>query len=152
MMTRAFASRVNADSFVREHRDDEQHHEDDALDLEADLGDPVEQRRCAVAVSTERCPAHHERGGARLGSWKARPPEERVEEVADDDRQDRLAEREPEVDDQRPVYDELDVPDRSGPQPEEAGWLHRPFGVGDQLDSALFELERLVAFRGRCGV
>src|SRR5581483_5672366 len=49
--------------------------------------------------------------------------------------------------DQRAVEEELHVEHGTGPQPEQAGWLHLAFGVGDEVDTTLLDLERGVLLR-----
>jgi hypothetical protein len=98
-------------------------------------------------VLAERRAADHERGGAGLRALQAREPEQRVEQVADQDRGHRLRHRQAKGHDQRAVEEELHVEHRAGPQPEQSGRGHLPLGVGDQVDPALLDLERGVFLR-----
>ena len=75
----------------------------------------------AVAVMAERRPAHHERGGTRLRALQAGQTEQRVEQVAHDDGEDRLGDRQAEGHDQRAVEQELHMktaPDHSQNNPD----------------------------------
>ncbi len=126
---------------VGEQQDHGGDHEVDALDLEPDLGHPVEERHRAVPVLPERRAADHEGGRAGLRALQAGPSEQRVEEVADADREDRLPHGQAKDHDQSPVKEELHVEHRTGPEPEEARGLHLAFGVRDQVDPALLDLE-----------
>jgi hypothetical protein len=96
----------------------------------------------AVAVMAERRPAHHERGGTRLRALQAGETEQRVEQVAHDDGEDRLGDGQAEGHDQRAVEQVLHVEHRARPQPEQSGWPHLAVRVGNQVDPALFDLER----------
>ena len=136
------------DAGLVEDRVDDEDHQDQAEDLEADLGDPVEDGGEPVAVAPEGGPADHEGGGPGQRARQAGEAEEHVGEVADQDRQDRLREGEPEGADQDAVEEELDVPDGSRPEPEEAHRAHLPVGLRDQVDAALLQLERFVRLRG----
>ena len=73
----------------QDRREDDQR---DALDLESDLRDPVEEGRQPVAVGPERRPADRERRRAGLRALQAGQAGEQVEEVADQDDHDGLGE------------------------------------------------------------
>jgi hypothetical protein len=49
--------------------------------------------------------------------------------------------------DQRAVEQILHVEHRASPQPEQSGWPHLALGVGNQVNPALFDLERGVLLR-----
>jgi hypothetical protein len=88
--------------------------------LEADLGDPIEEGRQPVSVRTKTSPAHPERRRSRLRSLQTCQPGQYIEEIADQDDDDCLGERQPEDDyRERAVDDEFDVPDRARPHPEQ---------------------------------
>src|ERR1035438_5672040 len=112
----------------------------------------IQLNREGARVATERSPADHERCSARLRSGEARDPEKRVEDVAYEYRPHGLPEREPERDDEGSVDQELDVPHRAGPHPEETRRAHPPVRFRDQLDATLLQLARLVVLGARTGI
>lgn len=106
---------AEADPVHGEQQDHGGDDEVDALDLESDLGHPVEQSHQAVPILAERRPAHHERGGTRLRPLQAGQAEQRVEQVTHQDRQDGLEYGQAEGHDQGAVEQELHVEHRARP-------------------------------------
>jgi hypothetical protein len=110
---RDLGRRIEPDPVQGEQQDHRGDHEVDALDLETDLGDPVEQGHQAVPVLAERRPVHHESGGPRLRPLQAGQAEQRVEQVAHQDREDGLEHGQAEGHDQGAVEQELHVEHRA---------------------------------------
>ena len=89
--------------------------EDQALDLEADLGEPVEEGDQPRAVRAVAGPVDGEHRGAGLRALQAAQPEQEVGEVADDDDAQGLGEGEPEGHEDGAVDEVLDLDARAGP-------------------------------------
>ena len=123
------------------------HDKDQPFGLEADLRGPVEQGDRAGPVRAEARPVDGEGGGAGFGALEAAHAEQEVREVANQDEQHRLSEREAERHQHRAVHQVFELHTGAGPHAEQVPGGRPPLAFGDILDAPLLNPERLLGGR-----
>ena len=121
--------------------------EDEAFDLEPDLGHPVEERDRPGPVRPEGGPVDGEDRRPGVGSLQGAQPEQEVGQVADDDQGDGLGEGEPERHQDGAVEEVLGLHAGARPHSEDVPRPGPAFALGDEVDPVLLDRERVVDAR-----
>jgi hypothetical protein len=137
--------RGGMDAGLAEQRQSGENDQGEPGSLKADAGHPVEQGEAPTAVLAVGCPADCEGGGPGLRSLKAREADTDEDEVAEKDDEDRLGEREAEIDHEGAVHRVEDVEIRSHPHPEQIDRFAVPRLGPDEIDAPLLDHEQLVS-------
>ena len=121
--------------------------EDEPLHLEADLGDPVEERDGPPAVRSEGGAVDGEHGRPGLRSLERAQPEEEIGEVPENDDDHDLDEGQTEGHQDAAVDEVLHLDAGAGPHAEDVPGSGPTFAGRDEIHAVLFDVERLRRLR-----